>query len=146
MHEVYQTISAPSPNFHVTESDVTLLFQRWDLYYCLVEDYSRNISEKKKKKKKKVCQNICDEIEMMAYFHSSHYKTMETLSCNKKKKKKKTIFVEANIMTIYTKFQLYPPYGLWGEDFLIFFFRKFSGSVVMAINQIQRFGHNSYGW
>ena len=34
--------------------------------------------------------------------------------------KKSIIYVEANIMNIYAKFQLHPPYGFW-EDFWIFF-------------------------
>ena len=58
---------------------------------------------------------------------------------------KNIIYVEANVMNISTKFQLHPPDGFWGEDFLIFF-RKFSVSVAMAINQIQQFGQNSYVW
>ena len=48
-------------------------------------------------------------------------------------------------MNISTKFQLHSPSGFEGEDFLIFF-RKFSVSVDMATNQIQRFGQNSYSW
>ena len=35
--------------------------------------------------------------------------------------KKNTIYVEANVMNMYAKFQLHPPYGFCGEDFLIFF-------------------------
>ena len=34
---------------------------------------------------------------------------------------KNVIYVEANVMNIYAKFQLHPPYGFL-EDFLIFFF------------------------
>ena len=34
---------------------------------------------------------------------------------------KNTIYVEANVMNISTKFQLDLPYGFWGEDFLTFF-------------------------
>ena len=34
---------------------------------------------------------------------------------------KNIIYVEANVMNIYAKFQLHPPYGFWEEDFLIFF-------------------------
>ena len=33
-----------------------------------------------------------------------------------------TIYVEANVMNMYAKFQLHPPYGFWGED--IFFFEN----------------------
>ena len=56
---------------------------------------------------------------------------------------KNIIYVETNVMNTYAKFQLNPLYGFWGEDFLIIF-RKFTLSVAMAINQIQRFGQNSY--
>ena len=31
------------------------------------------------------------------------------------------IYVEANVLNIYAKFQLHPPYGFWEEDFWIFF-------------------------
>ena len=55
---------------------------------------------------------------------------------------KNAIFIEANVMNISAKFQVYPPYGFWGEDFLIFFC-KFILSVAMATNQIQQFGQNS---
>ena len=34
---------------------------------------------------------------------------------------KNIIFVEANIMKIFAKFQLHLPYGFWGDYFLIFF-------------------------
>ena len=33
---------------------------------------------------------------------------------------KNTIFIEANIMNISAKIQLYPPYGFWGDGFWIF--------------------------
>ena len=45
------------------------------------------------------------------------------------------IYVETNIMNMYAKFQLHPPYG---------FFRKFTLYVALATSQIQRFGQNSY--
>ena len=38
---------------------------------------------------------------------------------------KNTTYVEANVMNMYAKFQLHPPYGFWAEDFLIFF-QKFT--------------------
>ena len=53
------------------------------------------------------------------------------------------IYVETNVMNMYAKFQLHPPYGFWGEDFLIIF-RNFTRYVAMATNQIQRFGQISY--
>ena len=34
---------------------------------------------------------------------------------------KHTVYVEANVMNMYAKFQLHPPYGFWGEDFWICF-------------------------
>ena len=39
---------------------------------------------------------------------------------------KNTIYVEANVMNMYAKFQLHSPYDFWGEDFWIFeyFFEK----------------------
>ena len=53
---------------------------------------------------------------------------------------KNIIYVEANVMNIYAKFQLHPPYGFWEEDFWIFLkIFKFSLSVAMATNQNQRF-------
>ena len=58
---------------------------------------------------------------------------------------KNTIFVEANAINISVKFQLYPLYGFWGDDFWIFFL-KFSLSVVMATNQIQMFGQKLFVW
>ena len=39
-------------------------------------------------------------------------------------------------MNILAKFQLYPSYGIWEDDFGTCF-RKFSISVAMATNQIQ---------
>ena len=52
-------------------------------------------------------------------------------------KQKKTLFVEANVKNISTKFQLHPPYGFWGDDFWIFFHK--------LTNRILRFGQKSYG-
>ena len=87
------------------------------------------------------CQNINSEI-------SSPFKLMETSSCHSDESTRETstrnaTFVEANVMNVSTKFQLHPHYGFW-DDFLICF-RKFSCSVAMATNQIQRFGQNSFG-
>ena len=62
-------------------------------------------------------------------------------------KKKNTIYVEANVMNIYAKFQLHPPYGFWEKKIFEYFcFWKFSLSVAMAPNQNQWFWQNSYGW
>ena len=35
-----------------------------------------------------------------------------------------SLYVEANVMNTYVKFQLHSPYGFWGEDFWIFFFEN----------------------
>ena len=56
---------------------------------------------------------------------------------------KKTLYVETNVMNMYAMFQHPPPYGFWGKDFWITF-QKFTLYVVMAANQIQRSGQNSY--
>ena len=73
---------------------------------------------------------------------------MENLSCHSNETTwattlKNIIYVETNVMNMYAKFQLHPPYGFWEEDFWIIF-QKFTLYVAMATNQIQRFGQNSY--
>ena len=55
---------------------------------------------------------------------------------------KNIIYVEANVMNMYAKFQLHPPYGFWGDIWILF--RKFTLYVAMATNQIQRYGQNTY--
>ena len=73
----------------------------WTKFIYVVEDYSRNISEK-------FCQTVCSKIEIKAYFHFSHYKSMETLSCHSDESIYATaikhIFVEANIINISQSF------------------------------------------
>ena len=87
----------------------------------------------------KFCQNTCSEIAIKTYFHFSHYKSMETLSCHSNESTwataiKNTHFVEANVMNIFAKFQLHPLYGFcivsasfafknsfWGDDSKYFF-------------------------
>ena len=59
-----------------------------------------------------------------ANFLFSHYKYMETLSCHSNKSTwamtiKNIIYVEADVINIYAKFQLHPPYGFWEADFWI---------------------------
>ena len=101
--------------------------------------------------KKKFCQNTCSEVAIKTYFHFSHYKSMKTLSCHSKEStwataNGNTMFVEANVMNISTKFQLHPPYGFWGDGFSNMFSRiypfglpwqpiKFSG-----LDKIHMFG------
>ena len=58
-------------------------------------------------------QNICSNTEINANFHFSHYKSMETLSCHSNESTwamaiKNIIYVEANVMNMYAKFQLHP--------------------------------------
>ena len=72
---------------------------------------------------------------------------METISYHSNKSTwvttiKNIIYVEANVMNMYAKFQLHPSYGSWEEDFWIFF-QKFTLYIAMATNQIQQFGQNS---
>ena len=57
-------------------------------------------------------------VKINAYFHFSHYKYMymETLSYHSNESTwamtiKNIIYVEANFMNMYAKFQLHPPYG-----------------------------------
>ena len=61
-------------------------------------------------------QNICCNTEIKANFHFSRYKFMETLSCHSNESTramtiKNTVYVEANVMNMYAKFQLHPRYG-----------------------------------
>ena len=76
---------------------------------CNMEDYSINISVKKKS-------NISSETAETVNFQFSHYKSMETISCHSNQSSyptatKNTTFVEANVLSMYAKFQLHPPYG-----------------------------------
>ena len=59
---------------------------------------------------------ICSNTETNANFHFSHYKSTETLSCHSNESTltttvKNIIYVEANVMNIYAKFQIHPPHG-----------------------------------
>ena len=93
----------------------------WTKFICLVDDYSTQGTFLKN-----FCHNICSEIEIKTYFHFSHYKSMEIICCHSDGSTRataiKTIFVEAIVMNISTKFQLHSLHGFWGEDFWIFFF------------------------
>ena len=75
---------------------------------------------------KTLFQNICSNTEVNANFLFSHYMSMEILSCHSNESIwattiTNTIYVEANVMNMYVKFLLHPPYGIWGENFSIFF-------------------------
>ena len=50
---------------------------------------------------------------------------------------KNIIYVEANVMNMYAKFQLHPPYGFWEEDFWIFF-QKIGHAVVIKISDLDK--------
>ena len=51
---------------------------------------------------KMFCENTCNAIAIKTYFHFSHYKSMETLSCHSKESTRATaikniLYVEANV-------------------------------------------------
>ena len=61
-------------------------------------------------------QNICSDTEINANFHFSHCKSTETISCYSNESTwattiKNIIYVEANVMNMYAKFQLHPNYN-----------------------------------
>ena len=75
---------------------------------CSMEDYSINISVKNS--------NISSETVETVNFHFSHYKSMGNISCHSNQSSypteiKNTTFVEANILSMYVKFQLQSPHG-----------------------------------
>ena len=59
--------------------------------------------------------NISNETAEMVNFHFSHYKSIGTISCHCTQSYvtgiKEAIYVEANVINMYTKYQLYPPNG-----------------------------------
>ena len=60
--------------------------------------------------------NISSETAETVNFHSSHYKSMGTISYDSNQSSystriKNTTFVEANVLSMYAKFQLHLPYG-----------------------------------
>ena len=68
---------------------------------------------------KHICEkksNISSETAETVNFQFSHYKSMGTISCHSNQSSyptgiKNTTFVEANVLSMYAKFQLHPPYG-----------------------------------
>ena len=66
---------------------------------------------------KHICEkNISSETAETVNFQFSHYKSMGTISCHSDQSSyptetKNTAFVEANVLSMYAKFQLHPPYG-----------------------------------
>ena len=66
--------------------------------------------------KKKLNGRNCQFPLFPLYFHFSHYKSMEILSCHSNQssyptKIKNITFVEGNVLSKYAKFRLHPPYG-----------------------------------
>ena len=60
--------------------------------------------------------NIPNDLAEIVNFHFSHYKSMGTISCHSNQSSyltgiKNTTYVEANVLSIYAKFWLHPPYG-----------------------------------
>ena len=81
----------------------------WTKVVCNMEDYSINISVEKKS-------NISSETAETVNFQFSYYKSMRTISCHSNHSSyptgiKNTTFVEANVLSMYAKFQLHPLYG-----------------------------------
>ena len=60
--------------------------------------------------------NIPNDLAEMVNFHFSHYKPMGTIGCHSNQSSyptriKNTIYVEANVLSMYAKFWLHPIYG-----------------------------------
>ena len=60
--------------------------------------------------------NIPNETEIIVNVLFSHYKSMGTIRCHSNQGSyptgiKNTTVVEANVLSMYAKFQLHPPYG-----------------------------------
>ena len=65
---------------------------------------------------KKKNSTIPNDLAEIVNFHFSHYKSMGTISCHSNQSSyptgiKKTTYVEANVLNMYAKFRLHPPYG-----------------------------------
>ena len=68
---------------------------------------------------KHICEkksNISSEKAETVNFQFSNYKSMGTISCHSNQSSyptgiKNTTFVEANVLSMYAKFQLHPPYS-----------------------------------
>ena len=64
-------------------------------------------------KKKK--SNFPNDLAEIVNFHFSHYKSMGNISCHSNQNSyptgiKNTTYVEANVLSMYAKFRLHPPY------------------------------------
>ena len=65
---------------------------------------------------KKKISNIPNDLAEIVNFHFSHYKSMGTISCHSNQSSyptgiKNTIYVEANVLSMYAKFRFRPLYG-----------------------------------
>ena len=65
---------------------------------------------------KKKNSNIPNNLAEIFNFHFSHYKSMGTISCHSNQSSypteiKNATYVEANVLSMYAKFRLHPPYG-----------------------------------
>ena len=66
--------------------------------------------------------NIPNDLAEIVNFHFSHYKSMGTISCHSNQSSfptriNNTIYVEANVLSMYAMFLLHPINGFWEEDF-----------------------------
>ena len=62
---------------------------------------------------KHICEKksiISSETAETVNFQFSHYKSMGTISCHSNQSSY-PLFVEANVLSMYAKFQIHPPYG-----------------------------------
>ena len=70
--------------------------------------------------------NISNGTTETVNFRFTHYKSMGTLTYHSNHSsyptgiKKKKTYVDTNVLSMYAKLQLYPPYGFGEEDFLTF--------------------------
>ena len=60
--------------------------------------------------------NIPNDLAEIVNVHFPHYESMGTLSCHSNQSSyptgiKNTTYVEANVLSMYAKFRLHPPYG-----------------------------------
>ena len=60
--------------------------------------------------------NIPNDLAEMVNFHFSHYKSMGTISCHSNQSSyptgiKNATSTEANVLSMYAKFRLHPPFG-----------------------------------
>ena len=79
----------------------------------------------------------------LSIFHFSHYKSMGTINCHSNQSSyptgiKNITYIEANVLSMYAKFQLQPPYGFFT------FLGKLALFATPTTNQIHWFGQKLY--